>query len=62
MNWSLGFNFCLELNVLSFVTGQNNFPGHEYEQHDARLHHAVDEAWKQLWFVTVETFDIKLYK
>lgn len=37
---------------LSFITGQNHFARHKDEQDDARLHHAVDESRKQLWFIT----------
>lgn len=37
-----------------FLTGQNHFPRHKDEQHDARFHHAVDEAWKQLWLITAD--------
>lgn len=35
------------------ITGQNHFARHKDEQDDAGLHHAVDEAWKQLWLIAV---------
>lgn len=46
---------CYRLTMLSFITGENHFPRHEDEQDDSRLHHAVDEARKQLRLVTVDT-------
>lgn len=35
-------------------TGEHDFAGDEDEQYDAWLHHAVDEAWKELRLVRRE--------
>lgn len=37
---------------LLLLTRQDNFSRDKYEEDNARLNHAVDEARKQLWFIT----------
>lgn len=37
----------------NFCARQHNFPGHKYQQHNFRFHHAVYQSGKKFWFVTI---------
>lgn len=45
---------CVDL-LTDLGAGKDNLARHEDEEHNLRLHHAVDETREKLWLVTAES-------